>query len=164
MEIWKEISETNGKYSVSNTGLVRKNQVVAIDRWNRNRLTKERILAPCLVGKGYLDVTLRINNVNCHRYIHRLVATEFIEKVNGLHHVNHKDLNKTNNFASNLEWVDIRGNANHWLKQKSPGVTKVKRTGKWSSRIMVSGVREFLGYFNSEIEAKEAYEKRRSLV
>lgn len=164
MENWKEISETNGKYSVSDTGLVKRNQVDAIDKWNRKRLTKERILSPWLAGKGYLVVTLRINNVNCHRYIHRLVAVAFIDVVDGLEEVNHKDLKKTNNFASNLEWIDKRGNANHWLKQKSPGVTNVKRKGKWSSRIMVNGVREFLGYFNSEIEAKEAYEKRRSLV
>lgn len=164
MENWKEISETNGKYSVSNTGLVRRNQRILFDRWGRKRLVKERIISPCLIGKGYFSVTLRIDNVNCRRYVHRLVAIEFVEMVAGLKEVNHKDLNKKNNFSSNLEWVDRRGNTNHWMQQKLPGVSKVKKNGKWSSRIMVNGIREFLGYFETESEAKQSYEKRRSLI
>jgi hypothetical protein len=37
-------------------------------------------------------------------YIHRLVATAFIPNINNLSCINHKDEDKRNNSADNLEW------------------------------------------------------------
>ena len=50
----------------------------------------------------------------CH--IHRLVAEAFISNPDNLFEVNHKDENKLNNEASNLEWCTHKQNINHYMK------------------------------------------------
>ncbi len=60
-------------------------------------------------GQGYLTVRLR----GKHRYVHRLVATAFIENSLNLPEVNHKDKNKQNNCVENLEWCTRDYNAKH---------------------------------------------------
>lgn len=55
---------------------------------------------------GYLRVHLTDGCGNCRsRYIHRLVALAFLERLDGKPHVNHKDFNPKNSRADNLEWV-----------------------------------------------------------
>lgn len=44
-------------------------------------------------------------------FVHRLVASEFIEGQNEM--VNHKDFNPLNNNADNLEWTDRAGNMHY---------------------------------------------------
>lgn len=46
-------------------------------------------------------------------YIHKLVAEAFIENPDNLPMVNHKDVNKLNNEASNLEWCDNTYNSQY---------------------------------------------------
>lgn len=45
--------------------------------------------------------------------IHRLVAKAFIDNPNKYEQVNHKDENKLNNNANNLEWCDLNYNINY---------------------------------------------------
>ena len=45
--------------------------------------------------------------------VHRLVALLYIENPNCYPVINHKDGNKQNNHASNLEWCTIKYNTNH---------------------------------------------------
>jgi hypothetical protein len=45
--------------------------------------------------------------------VHRLVALHFIENQYGFPQVNHKDENKENNQASNLEWCTEKYNSNY---------------------------------------------------
>lgn len=46
-------------------------------------------------------------------YVHRLVATYFHPNPHNLPQVNHKDCDKSNNCASNLEWSKRSDNINH---------------------------------------------------
>lgn len=61
-----------------------------------------------MVGLYRLDGKRKI------KYVHRLVAEAFLLGPS-MSQVNHKDLDKTNNSASNLEWTDRKGNAQHAL-------------------------------------------------
>ena len=66
---------------------------------------------------GYLKSCFRINGKFVNKKVHRLVAEAFIPNPNSLPQVNHKDCNRANNNASNLEWCD--GTYNSQYREKS---------------------------------------------
>lgn len=72
-----------------------------------------RILKPADNGSGYQHVVLRINNKNVDTYVHRFIAEQLIPNPGNLPEVNHKDGNKSNNEAENLEWVTSSENKKH---------------------------------------------------
>lgn len=96
IEEWKPIEGYEGLYEVSNLGRVKS--------LNYNRTKQEKILKQGKMKNGYLYVILCKEGKMKIFYIHRLVATTFIENPNNFRFVNHKDENKTNNLVSNLEW------------------------------------------------------------
>lgn len=93
MEMWKPISGYEGLYEVSNFGRVKS-----------LKFGKEKILTPGNY-KGYLSVQLCKDGKRKMMRVHRLVAEAFIPNPNKLETVNHKDEDKTNNSANNLEWM-----------------------------------------------------------
>lgn len=70
----------------------------------------------------YLIVSMLINWKLTTKYIHRLVAENFIDNVLNKEQVNHIDWNKLNNNISNLEWNTRSENIQHaydtWLIKK----------------------------------------------
>ena len=69
-------------------------------------------------GKGYQKVILHIDGKRRSRYVHRLVAEQFIRKPRKRYcdQVNHIDGDKTNNHHTNLEWVTNGENQKHAYK------------------------------------------------
>lgn len=109
-EIWKPILSVEGtsSYEVSNLGNVR----TAL--FTDNALQKKRsgkLLKPNLVNSGYPVVWLRHKGKSSIRLVHRLVAEAFCGE--SKKQVNHKDGNKLNNVATNLEWVSAKENNQH---------------------------------------------------
>jgi hypothetical protein len=111
IEIWKDIEGYEGFYQVSNLGNVK-----SFDRkvWNGCTFYDKpgRILKPIRVGE-YLGVQLSHNARTKKFYVHRLVATAFLEKSENRNVVNHKDGDKFNNTVENLEWCTARENNDH---------------------------------------------------
>ncbi len=109
-EIWIEISETDGRYSVSNYGNIRANwsDVPRRNLTHRVRIEGVRQLKPSVHTTGYLRVAL---GRGVHRYVHRLVAATFHKNPDNLPQVDHIDGNRKNNAASNLRWVSVQDNA-----------------------------------------------------
>lgn len=101
-EIFKDIKGYEGLYQVSNLGNVKS--------LGNDKAKKERILKTGKNIWGYLYVILRKNRKGKITYIHRLVANTFIPNVDNLPQVNHKDENKENNCADNLEWCNAKYN------------------------------------------------------
>ena len=102
METWKEISGYGGQYEVSDLGRVKS--------LGNNKYRKEKILKPWKTNNGYLLVNLCKDGQTKYLLVHRLVAKAFIPNPQGLDTVNHKDEVKTNNTASNLEWMSREDN------------------------------------------------------
>ena len=115
-EIWKPIVikqndvlyDFTGLYEVSNYGNIRS--------LNYNHTKKIKILKPIPDKQGYLRIGLHENGKQINCLVHRIVATAFIDNLNNLPEVNHKDENKENNNVENLEWCDRKYNAQYSLK------------------------------------------------
>lgn len=88
---WKEISNSNGKYLISEAGDI-------ISTISGKRLTA------FTTRQGYLRIELNLDGIANKYYVHRLVAEAFIPNPDNLPVVNHKDENPLNNHVSNLEW------------------------------------------------------------
>ena len=112
-EVWKKTFESDS-YEVSSLGRVRSVDRV-VKQTNQageyTRIMRGRLLKPQPNGRGYVFVWVHGKQIT----VHKLVATAFIENPNQLPQVNHKDGDKTNNAADNLEWVDNSGNQQHAL-------------------------------------------------
>lgn len=67
-------------------------------------------------GVGYMLVTLINDAGRKNQFIHRLLATHFIDNPENKPQVNHIDGVKTNNDLANLEWVTAKENAQHAAK------------------------------------------------
>ena len=113
-EIWKSIKGYEGIYEVSDAGRVKRLRREI--ECNTARTTteyriviQEKILRPVKIGSSkekYLSVGLRNKDGERKlKKIHRLVAEAFIPNPSNLPQIDHKDGNKNNNSASNLEWV-----------------------------------------------------------
>lgn len=109
MENWKSIVGYEGLYEVSNTGLVRS--------LNYNHTGMAKLLKP-RNNRGYLVVVLCKDGIHKHMFVHRLVAEAFIPNPNKLETINHKDEDKTNNAAGNLEWLSWMDNSNYGTRNK----------------------------------------------
>lgn len=102
-EIWKDVIGYEGRYEVSNLGNVRS----VVFRKNG----KEKSLA-LLNGRDYLLVKLYKDGKGTMKRVHRLVAEAFIENPNNYPVVNHKNWDKHDNRAENLEWCTY--SYNNW--------------------------------------------------
>lgn len=126
-EIWKPIKEYEGLYEISNLGRVK-----SLPRLKRATLfasgkeflfkTETRILKPTnnrnLQKKtsGYPRVPLYKNKLIKNLFVHRLVGFAFIPNPKNSPQINHKNCNKLDNRAENLEWCTQSENMLHAYK------------------------------------------------
>ena len=113
-EIWKDIKGYEGRYQISNLGNV-KSLSYTKETYQRGykqvMMYKEKLLKPN--NETYKMVALSKNGTTTHKLVHRLVAEAFIPNPNSYSYVNHKDENKHNNCADNLEWCTAKYNTNY---------------------------------------------------
>lgn len=80
----------------------------------------QRFLSPGRNSRGYFTVLLYDGSVPkkpMSHLVHRLVCTSFHgEPIGDANQVNHKDGNKANNAADNLEWTTGKENARHSIE------------------------------------------------
>ena len=136
-EIWKDIDGFDGCYQVSKLGRV-KSVPHKVSNGHGYFISREKMLKPNVLAKGYFQVTLAgADKVRHSLQVHRIVAAAFVKNENPTKYiqVNHKDGNKQNNAADNLEWTDNSGNQIHaW----ATGLQKPHNCGWGSSRKGVS--------------------------
>jgi hypothetical protein len=148
-EIWLPLVGFETLYKVSNMGRIK----------NKNHQllsTRER--------RSYLAASLTANSISHDMPIHRAVALTFIPNPFNRYCVNHINGKKFDNRVENLEWVSARENTCHALDKtkttsKYTGVIQRKDTLKWRAYINPYGKNIWLGQFNTEEEACEAYKE-----
>lgn len=104
MEEWRDIAGYEGLYQVSNMGRVRSLDRYVPHKTFGTKFCRGHIMATHKTSSGYLAVNLCKGNKYKTFDIHRLVAIAYIPNTDGLPEVNHKDENKLNSNADNLEW------------------------------------------------------------
>ena len=146
MEQYKDIEGYEGIYQVSNEGNVKS--------LNYNHTGNERILRPAVNrSNGYLQVILWKDCKRKHHQVHRLVASAFIDNLDNLPQVNHKDECKTNNCVDNLEWCTCEYNQNYGTRNQR--ISETHTNGKLSIPIdMLTKDGELIRTFPSLHEAE----------
>lgn len=116
-EEWRPVVGYEGLYEISNLGRVKsvERDIDVTDRYGHSYKyhVKEKIMKQGRRNDGYADVSLSSHGVTTLHCVHRLLAEAWIPNPYNLQYVNHKDLNKTNNSISNLEWVSNSENMRH---------------------------------------------------
>lgn len=92
---------------------------------------KDLFLKPFLAGNYY---AVKINGKN--RYIHRLAAKFFVPGYWNGAEINHKDENKGNNSAWNLEWVSHKKNCNYGTRNARAGEKHKKPIASFKNGIL----------------------------
>jgi hypothetical protein len=98
-EIWKNVFINNisfDKYFVSNLARFKNSKGIIMENYK-------------IPKSGYISITIQKNKY----FLHRLVASTFIQNIDNKPAVNHIDGCKTNNNVNNLEWVTIQENNQH---------------------------------------------------
>lgn len=104
-EEWRNVVGFEGRYEVSNLGRVR--SLVKYSRWQK----VPRLLSTRINRNGYLMIMLKAEDGSFKTdVVHRLVALAFVDGYQKGLVVNHRDENRLNNHADNLEWITSREN------------------------------------------------------
>lgn len=101
---WKPVVGYEGVFEVSRCGKVRRIKSAKGAQLRERKLT--------LDPSGYLVTSLWHKNKGKTLCVHRLVAMAWVKGNHSLS-VNHKDGNKLNNHADNLEWISLADNTRH---------------------------------------------------
>lgn len=161
-EIWKKIPGFDN-YSVSDLGRVRSDYRIIMRSDKKPHPVKEKILSLNPDTRRYLGVVLYKNKKRYHKMVHKLVMLAFKGHDYRGHKkiIDHIDEDKTNNRLDNLQITDNRHNI---LKSRAgkgtseyPGVCWDKKTKKWVAQIYIGGFRHYLGRFEIEEDAAQAY-------
>ena len=155
-EVFKQIFGEYTGYSISNHGRVYSHK-------------RNIYLQPKTTWDGYEEVCLFINGANKYERVHRLVALYFCDKKEGSTIVNHKDLDKKNNYYENLEWCTLSENTKHWYDKDPNAKTiqqKASELGAKATRMVIDVYLhgEFVGRFYGKKETADILGKSEKTI
>lgn len=115
-EEWRPIEDYEGLYAVSNIGRVK--SIGWYVNGGNKRYQRPRVRINGADAGGYPKVELTKNGRIRTVLVHRLVATAFVPNPLGLPVVHHRDENRANPRADNLEWVTTETNIRDWFDRR----------------------------------------------
>ena len=139
-EVWKNIKGYEGMYQISNYGSVK-----SLYKHKTMRLFRDK--------DGYLLVGLFKEGKSKSFRVHRLVIDAFIGTSEGME-TNHKDFNRQNNKASNLEVVTHKENVKHSLGNMRSA------ENKRNAKVTANQVREIRNLYASGKHTQKELGKR----
>ena len=166
-EIWKDIPNYEGYYQASNLGRVRSLDRTVLTINGQERLYKGRIKKGTVSNKGYRLCRLSINGLSRTFKFSQLVAMTFLGHEPNGHNlvVDHINGDKSDDMVDNLRIVSHRANLSTCFRSDRDsfssgyaGVDWSECASKWRTRIKHDGEAIHLGYYDTEIEASNAYQ------
>ncbi|MCR5587833.1 MAG: NUMOD4 motif-containing HNH endonuclease [Lachnospiraceae bacterium] len=121
--IWKDITGYNGKYQVSNDGLV------------KSTVGNEKLLKVEETARGYYRVELCdcTGKRNRHKhFIHKLIYQEFVGDIPEGKQIDHIDTNPKNNSIDNLRCVTPKENINNPLTREH--IKKIRESEEYRKK------------------------------
>jgi len=136
-EKWRPINGFEDQYMISSMGRVKILSRLIHRKTQNHMLRGEKIKIPTDC-KGYLRIGLGNTDIKTNKtfFVHVLVCSHFIPKIKNKHQVNHKNLDRKDNRAENLEWCTPSENMRHSYKN--------------SDRVRMSGVKNGRALFNEK--------------
>lgn len=142
-EIWKDVAGSCGRYKVSNLGNVK----------SMNGHLGEILMRQVGNCHGYMTVNIyTAPKKSRHMYVHRIVAEAFLDNPDGLKEVNHKNGNKADNRAVNLEWVSRESNIFHAVDTGLFDTKKKKQAGKAAKQVKCSNGKTYRSIYQASKE------------
>lgn len=160
-EIWKDIIGYEGYYEVSNLGRVRSKNRTIVYSNGKVVHRKSKLKTLTTLPNSYPRVGLQKNGKLEMKMVHRLVAEVFVPNPNNYPIVNHKDEDKSNSQASNLEWCDNSYNVSYSNKGIDRRSTKQGYNSGLVLKLLLNGIE--VGRYNGLTEAciKNGYSRGR---
>ncbi|CAK9118032.1 unnamed protein product [Durusdinium trenchii] len=116
----------------------------------------------CLLKSGYYTTSVCLNSHKRLELVHRLVAFAFLGPPPSQHcmYVNHKDLDKSNNAAENLEYVTCSENMAHFFsntgirnRMSRPVESRLKSSKEWTKHPSIRSTAAALSISRTSISA-----------
>lgn len=128
MEEWKDIPGCDGLFQVSNEGKIKRVEVEIVTKTGVKQTYREKLYQFWVAQDGYARVHLP-RRFHKTALLHKLVAETFIPVPDELKQyigtqnlqVNHKNENKLDNNAENLEWCTAKYNSNYGTRNDRMG-------------------------------------------
>ena len=125
--IWGDVPVCEGKYMINRTGYVVNLESGKEMKGNVDKCT------------GYVKVNLFFDGKSNMFLMHRLVAMAFIPNPYNLPQVHHKDGNKLNNSADNLEWVSRKTHSDKMTDDQKKKFRDTYRKNLEKRKILAKG-------------------------
>jgi hypothetical protein len=125
---------------------------------------KNKLMKP-QIQSGYYKVSLRKDNKNHNKSIHRLLGLQYLPNPDNLPCIDHINRNRLDNSLNNLRWVTYSENSKNKTKKKNAtskyyGVRKTdNKKNPYRAETTHYGKKYNVGCFKTEEEAGEAYIK-----
>lgn len=159
IELWKDVIGYKQYLAISDIGRIKQKE-----RHTKNNVIRaEKITYGTLDSNGYKRTSIIIDGIRTWLFIHRLVYQAFRGELLSNMEIDHKDHNRSNNNADNLQQVTHRVNSSkdQWRRGKTSkyvGVSLVSSNSSWKSQITINNKIISIGYFKTEEDAKVAYD------
>lgn len=161
-EIWKDIKGYEGLYQISNFGRVKSlnhlKRLGAKTILHKGKILKQQIIKT----NGYFSVALSKKSKVKRYLVHRLVAQAFVENLKNYNVINHKDENKLNNNATNLEWCSYNYNNNYGNHGQKISKTRNFNKNKKVYQYDLNG--NLINIFKSSLEAKRFFKIKNNSI
>ncbi len=107
------------------------------DRYDLSKRIEPTKLNYRFTQKGYARVYMRRVSTGEREdvYVHRIIASMFIENPQNLETVNHKNCIRFDNRVDNLEWITLEGNLKHAMEVGSLGRDELGRFVRVSANV-----------------------------
>ena len=125
--MWKDVKGYEKIYMVNEYGDVLSLESVVTRSDGVARVVKQRLLSHHFSSCGYPMVKMSKDGKSKNIAVHILVATAFCDNPYGYKEFNHKDCNRANCEAKNLEWITHKKNVKyshelgHYMKPQFQG-------------------------------------------